>query len=439
MTSSAQRDATEAYVWVWLPGHTAPVVAGRLDKDGPRLLFTYGASYRKRDDAIPLYEPELPLRAGLIEPLNGLDMPGCLRDGAPDAWGRRIITQRIAARTQDTRKVEEIGELTFLLESGSDRAGALDFQHSATEYVPRGMDDASLVELQEAAEHIERGLPVSQTLDRVLNHSSSVGGARPKAAIQDKDRKLIAKFASTTDIYSVVKAEFIAMRLAAACGLDTAAVSLTQAAGKDVLLVQRFDRLRTEEGWLRRAMVSALTMLHLDELMARYASYEDLAELIRHRFDRPKDTLRELFGRLCFNILCGNTDDHARNHAAFWNGQTLSLTPAYDICPQGRTGGEATQAMLIKGGNRYSTLAACMSAAPDCLLNDEQAAEIITAQITTLAENWRSVCEDAALSPADRALLAGRQFLNPFCLEGLPTTHGALRRTFEYARASIIG
>src|SRR5690554_6511118 len=99
-------------------------------------------------------------------------------------------------------------------------------------------------------------------------------------------------------------------------------------------------------------MVSALTLFGLDEMMARYASYEELTDIIRQRFDEPKATLRELYGRLVFNILCGNTDDHARNHAAFWDGKRLQLTPAYDICPQNRTGNEATQAMLITGENR---------------------------------------------------------------------------------------
>ena len=72
-----------------------------------------------------------------------------------------------------------------------------------------------------------------------------------------------------------------------------------------MLLVERFDRLRASDGWQRRAMVSALTIFGLDEMMARYASYADLTEVIRHRFSQPKDTLRELFGRLVFNILCG--------------------------------------------------------------------------------------------------------------------------------------
>lgn len=71
-------------------------------------------------------------------------------------------------------------------------------------------------------------------------------------------------------------------------------------------------------------------------MFARYASYETLADLIRLRFARSTETLKELFSRLVFNILCGNTDDHARNHAAFWDGKMLTLTPAYDICPSGK-------------------------------------------------------------------------------------------------------
>jgi len=84
----------EAFVWIWLPGETAPVVAGRLIAAGDQLLFHYGRSYLARNNAIALYEPERPLPAGLIPPLPGLSMPGCIRDGSPDAWGRRVIINR---------------------------------------------------------------------------------------------------------------------------------------------------------------------------------------------------------------------------------------------------------------------------------------------------------------------------------------------------------
>ncbi|TSD82751.1 type II toxin-antitoxin system HipA family toxin [Mycobacterium sp. KBS0706] len=409
----------EAYVWTWLPGATEPVVAGRLHAHDGVVTFNYGRSYRERLEAVPLYLPELPLQAGELPLLPGLIMPGSIRDAAPDAWGRRVILNRKFGVQGDGVAHLDLSELTFLLESGSDRIGALDFQFSPNVYEPRSPAGATLEELIQSAERVEKGIPLSPELDQALHHGSSIGGARPKALIEDGAVKHVAKFSSSSDLYSVVKGEFIAMRLAAMCGINAAPVSLVRAAGKDVLLVERFDRVRSGDGWQRKAMVSALTMLALDEMMARYASYQDLAEIIRHRFTAPADTLRELFARIVFNILCGNTDDHARNHAAFWDGAMLTLTPAYDICPQGRVGQEATQAMLISGNNRMSRIASCLDAARHFLLSEPEAIRIVEDQLRCIASHWQSVCEEAAFGDADRNLFWGRQFLNPFAFTAL--------------------
>lgn len=405
---------TEAFVWIWLPGETEPVVAGRLSQDGTALVFNYGKSYLARKNAMPVYEPELPLKPGALPLLEGLSLPGCIRDGSPDAWGRRVIINKKLGLKGAEANTAELDELTYMLESGSDRIGALDFQRSATEYVPRMTANATLEELFESAERVEKGIPLTPELDQALQHGSSIGGARPKALIEDGTRKYIAKFSSSTDLYSVVKAEFIAMRLAERVGLNVAPVSLTQAAGKDVLLIERFDRKHAENGWERNTMVSALTLLGLDEMMARYASYEVLTEIIRHRFKDASATLRELYSRLVFNILCGNTDDHARNHSAFWDGEMLTLTPAYDICPQGRTGNEASQAMLISGNNRMSQIVSCIEAAPHFLLTPNEATDIAEQQRQIIEESWKIVCDEASLSEVDRKLLWGRQFLNPY-------------------------
>lgn len=409
----------EAYVWTWLPGATEPVVAGRLHERGGLVAFNYGRSYRERPGAVPLYLPELPLEAGELPLTPGLAMPGCIRDAAPDAWGRRVILNRMFGAKGDEAARIEPSELTFLLESGSDRIGALDFQRSPSVYEPRSPIGATLEELIRSAERVEKGIPLSPELDQALYHGSSIGGARPKALVEDGAVKLVAKFSSSSDLYGVVKGEFVAMRLAALCGIDAARVSLVRAGGKDVLLVERFDRVRAEGGWRRKAKVSALTMLGLDEMMARYASYQDLAEIVRHRFAAPTDTLRELFARVVFNVLCGNTDDHARNHAAFWDGAILTLTPAYDICPQGRSGQEATQAMLIDGNDRMSRIASCLKAAHHFLLSEHDAIRIVETQLSRIGENWRTVCEEAGLGEVDRNLFWGRQFLNPFAFTAL--------------------
>lgn len=419
---------TEAYVWIWLPGQTEPVVAGKLTAHGDRLLFNYGRSYLARDDAIAIYHPELPLQPGIMEPRVGHRMHGCIRDGSPDAWGRRVILNAKLGRRGAAADSDQLDELTYLMESGSDRIGTLDFQASPTEYIPRASGNATLEELMASAERVEKGLPLSPELDQALRHGTSIGGARPKAQVQDGDKRYIAKFSSSTDLYSVVKAEYLAMRLASLSGLEVASVSLTRAMRKDVLLIERFDREVGEAGWQRRAMISGLTLLSLDEMMARYAGYEDLAELIRHRFQDARATLRELFLRMVFNVLCGNTDDHARNHAAFWDGEALTLTPAYDICPQTRTGFEASQAMLISGNDRMSRVSSCLRAAPQFLLSTEEATDIAEALLTAVITHWNAVCDQAELSPVDRHHLWGRQFLNPYAFDDLDGDAASLRR-----------
>lgn len=411
----------EGYVWIWLPDQTKPIVAGKLEADGETLSFNYGKSYLERikdtSSAIPIYEPELPLKAGALANLDGLKMPGCIRDSSPDAWGRRvIINKKLGLKGADT-DTASLDELTYLLESGSDRIGALDFQQSPTEYVPRSAKNVSVEELMQSAERVEKGVPLTPELDQALYHGSSIGGARPKALIEESGTRYIAKFSATTDLYSVVKAEFIAMRLAKLAGIDVAPVKMVKAANKDVVLIERFDRTHSGKDWTRKSMVSALTLFGLDDMMARYASYETLAEIIRHRFTDPKDTLKELFSRLLFNILSGNTDDHARNHAAFWNGKHLSLTPAYDICPQGRAGNEAGQAMRIIGKNNLSQFKTCLDAAQNFLLSKDEAYEIFEHQKSVIEQNWQAVCDEAELSDVDRNLFWGRQFLNPFSTE----------------------
>lgn len=409
MTSELQR----VFVWVWLPGAAEPVVAGRLDPVGPIVNFTYGRSYLERENAIPLYLPELPLEPGQISPQVG-EIHGCIADAGPDAWGQRVILNRLTGWVDaDTT---DLSPLTYLIESGSDRIGALDFQTSPTEYVPRAMDHATLDDLAESAERVEKEIPLSPELDQALLHGSSVGGARPKALLGDGEATLIAKFSSTTDTFPVVKGEFLAMELARRAGVEVAPVRLAKAHGRDALLVERFDR---PGGGRRRAMVSALTMLGLDEAGARYGSYADLADLVRARFTEPRATLRELFSRIVFNILCSNNDDHPRNHAAFWDGEALTLTPAYDICPQLRSGGETAQIMAIgRDGWRMSQVAGCVERASTYLLSEAEAREIVDHKIETIEEQWEEVCDLAELAEGARTAFWKRQFLNPYSLEG---------------------
>lgn len=408
-----------AYVWTWLPGATDPVPAGKLERHAGSdvLTFAYGQSYLARPDALALYSPELPLRRGRQEPLASLDVAGVIRDAGPDAWGQRVIMRRRLGK-RDLRGEDpgNVPLLDYLLESGSDRPGILDFQASPEIYVPR-THDASLAQLQQGAADVERGAPISQELLAALEAGSSAGGARPKATVVQGNRYLIAKFSSITDVYPVIQAEAVAMDLARRVGIDVAGTELVQVAGRDVLLVERFDR---GPGGTRRAFVSALTIAMESEMNARYVTYTGLADALRTRSMARGRSLRELFSRIVFNILVGNTDDHARNHAAFFDGEgRLELTPAYDICPQSRTGEEAAQAMVFgPDGERLAQVAACLRVAGYYDLSEREAREIIDGQLHIIRTHWHEAADLARLTTAERDQLWGRQILNAFATYG---------------------
>lgn len=420
MKPALLKPAAEAFVWIWLPEATEPVVCGRIDLVDGLYHFTYGRTYLARKDAIPVWLPELPLEDRIIVPEAPTVIAGSLRDAAPDHWGRRVVLNRQFNRRGEDTDTGELDELSYMLLSGSDRIGALDFQASPRDYVPRLPQDATLEQLLNAADAVERGNPLSPDLDEALRHGTSIGGARPKAQLVDGDRKLIAKFSSSQDTHNVVRGEYLAMRLARIVGLNVADVEIARVENKEVLLVQRFDRVRHGDGWLRKAMVSALTIQGLDELGARYTSYAAFAEILRHRSADPAGDTKELWSRMLCNILIGNTDDHARNHACFWDGNAIRLTPAYDIDPRPRLGREANQAMAVNGRDRRALISSALDGAGAFGLRRDDAIAITRRQIEMIHAKFRTEAAAAGLDAAEQDKLAGRAFLNPYIFEGAP-------------------
>jgi serine/threonine-protein kinase HipA len=418
-----------ASVWTWLPDRGQPIAAGEIRPDDDRSIhFKYEGRFLshviEKPRNMAFIAPDLPLGEREIPPTEGMTIAGSLRDAAPDAWGRRVIRQRAGSD-------DELSEIEYLLAAGSDRIGALDVLADVEEYHSTDPDETSLEELVAAVRAVESGNVGPTALDNRVG----VGGARPKALVDLDGRKWIAKFALQADHQNVVKAEYVAMRLAAECGLDTAPVRLERAAGTDVLLIERFDRVNVDGGWRRKGVVSALTMLGLDEMMARYASYGELCSVMTEHLVDPAMAMLELFERLVFNVLCGNTDDHARNHAFLWDGCTLTLSPAYDVCPQTRSGGEASQAMLIHGDDRSSRLVTCLNAAETFRLTKDEALRIMTRQATRIGERWRDVTEEAELTIDEKSHLAHRAILNAYCVESMPSNE--MRVAFSDAVARI--
>ncbi|MFD2855739.1 type II toxin-antitoxin system HipA family toxin [Seohaeicola zhoushanensis] len=141
---------------------------------------------------------------------------------------------------------------------------------------------------------------------------TSMGGARPKAVVEDEDGLWIAKFNRPDDKWNYARVEHAMLELARACGIHTAQSRITTVGDRDVLLVKRFDRERTEKGYLRTRMMSGLTILRTEDTHQHRDrwSYVLLAEELRRISARPKEDAAELFRRMVFNALISNTDDH---------------------------------------------------------------------------------------------------------------------------------
>lgn len=408
------------FVWAWLPNAVNPIVIGQLkvtdNLDRLQIHFGYGQNFLENDSKFSLHQKELPLIRGLQKPNEGLDFASCIRDSAPDQWGRRVIINKIfnpKLTDFESFKNTEADELTYLVMSGSDRIGCLDFQVSSTHYDPRLSSNVEIEQLMEASKLVEEGVPLTDELAMALQHGTAVGGARPKALVESDEAKWLAKFSSSTDTFNIVKSEYIAMRLANSCGLNVADVEHKNVLSKDVLLVKRFDREKTSKGWVRHHMLSAFTLSGLNEGQAMYTSYSDLANTLRQFSRYPDKDVKELFGRMVFNIIVGNTDDHTRNHAVFYDGQVMELTPAYDICAMQRIGGEATQALALTDGVRDSKLENCLIISKLFLLNQCEAKDIINTMLEIISGRYKQICDEVNFSTVDRERLWGSAIMNP--------------------------
>ena len=331
MTSERQ-----AYVYIQLPGTLETVPAALLKvqtlSDGMQIgRFRYGDRYLQRPDAVALDPFRLPLARTVFEFTQLKGIPGAVRDASPDAWGRRVIEHTLQ------RSAADLQEIDFLLHGPQDGAGCLSFGLKVDPPAPRRTYNRThqLAELIAATQAIEDGRPVAAHLLEQLDPGTSMGGARPKATIEDAQSLWLGKFPARDDSFNLQRVEFATLDLARRCGLNVAQARLQAVGASDVLMVQRFDREHTNQGYLRFGLVSGLTVLdcgdsHLDR--ERW-SYPLLADNLRRWSDKPEADCTELFRRMVFNAAVTNNDDHPRNHALLHRQKGWRLSPAYDLVP----------------------------------------------------------------------------------------------------------
>ena len=434
-------------VFAYLPGEEAAVPAGRLTlvEEGVLVVaskFGYGARYLRRQNAIPVDPVSLPLTGaepgGLreYEPQQGLELFGAVRDAMPDAWGRRVIENKLKAPPNSLK------ESDYLRHAGSNRWGALDFRDRPTDAEQAGLlpEMTELVSLVDAADRVQRNEPVPEHLRRLFDAGPSMGGARPKAVISRNGDAYIAKFPALGDGFNVPQIEHAVLALARLCKLDVPETDLVRLPDeRDVMLIRRFDRVRLPSGGTeRRHVISGLTLLGLHESESPTSSYAALS-LALSRYG-AKGHLRadraELFSRMVFNILVSNDDDHLRNHAFVWDEKAggWKLSPLYDVLPKPQAAFERFLHLGVGQQGRLATLDNALSAAGQFGLSPRDAASTIDA-IAARTREWRGVFEDELGVPPSQCELVASAFRRPNDI-GLQQVTAVLKKKHAARRRS---
>ena len=385
---------TECFVYITLPGARQAITAGKFvlsetPTGYPIGQFVYGRTYLANRDAVEIDPVELKLSDQTYDTVRLNGVFGAIRDAGPDYWGRRVIEKHAG--------ITKLGELDYLLESPVDRAGALGFGENVAPPAPRRQFNQTLdlARLQETAEALMRddfpNAPNAPQVQDLLLLGTSMGGARPKAVIEDDVALWIAKFGRSDDRWNAERVEDAMLRLARQCGIRAAESRVERIGGKDVLLVKRFDRARAGDTYTRSRMISSLTVLRADDsATARERwSYILLAEEMRRVVADPKGDTRELFRRIVFNALISNIDDHPRNHALIAPERSWMLSPAYDLTPAPMVSLDRRNlAMECGNQGRFANETNILSEHARFLLDREEAEKIIAEMKEQVSKTW---------------------------------------------------
>lgn len=411
---------SEVFVWAFPAGAESPVVAGVLadSASGRGLAFRYARSYLDRQESVSL-GPDLPLGGQTFAPATGHDMPSTIRDAMPDSWGRRVINRELGGDVEDV-----LTDAQYMLASGSDRVGAVDFQASASEYHARP-GSGQLTLISESAADVDDDRSAAELTRAVRNTLTAAGGSQPKAYVRMAGKQWLAKFPTSYDQTSpLIKAERAALHIAAHAGIDVPRARLVdvQAHGRrqSVLLIERFDR----EGEARRMVVSGLTVA--GEHRVSGASYPVLVSRLAAISAKPSGAGRELFRRLAFRIAMRIDDDHLRNVAFFWDGRHATYTPAFDLSPD--LIADPNGLTDIGDGSREFSLAALIGRAHHYGLERAEAKEIAQSMVEAIVTHRADAAEVAQMTTREVQLLMGRT-ATPSLIGSPVAVSGSTQRT----------
>ncbi len=400
-------------IHVALGENARPLGALHFDARGARenAAFEYHAEWLRSSGGFQI-EPGLPLVTGPQfhrTQRGGPAFHGAIADTEPDGWARRVILRDHARQRHDARRAganvesHALNALDFLLAvDDSSRVGALRFRDESGVF-QRGPEAGrrtappliELGHLLSASHAVETHAETAEDLRYLQGRGTSLGGLRPKCTVVDDDGRLsIGKFPSVADDRAVTKGEVLALRLAAAAGIDASEGRLVESEGGPVALIRRFDR---SDGGGRLMYVSAATMLGADVAESGEHAYTEIVDALRMYGAAPRADTEELWRRIAFSILITNVDDHLHNHGFLHvdRGQ-WRLSPAFDVNPFPERVRELKTWITEEAGPE-ATVEALMSALPYFRIPTSRAREILQ-RVSHAVSEWRSVGRGLGMS-----------------------------------------
>lgn len=366
--------------------------------------FEYDLGWLKARHRFAL-DPALPLGRGAYHTMAGQTMFAAIGDSAPDRWGRTLMRRaEIRAAKDESRQPRTLLESDYLLGVGDNaRLGALRYRLMENgPFLNTGGPRIApvIIELKRllaASDRIDQDKETDADLDLLLRPGTSLGGARPKASLYDKDEGyLVAKFPKQDDTWNVVAWERVAMKLARAAGVDVPRSRLVNVAKRQVLIVERFDR---GPGDTRIPFMSAMSMLGAKDNEAR--SYLEVMDGLRQNGASPLEDGKQLWRRIVFNILISNTDDHLRNHALLYTvGRGWKLSPAYDLNPFPIDVKSRELATAINEADHTASLAIAYEVAPAFGLKADTARQVV-GEVGASVKQWREVARSVGIRESE--------------------------------------
>jgi len=395
-------NSKEIYISISIQGKTYIVgkLWGYLRNGRQSASFEYDASWLNNPQKFAL-EPALKLMQGVLHTTESFELFGSIGDCAPDRWGRVLMRRaEIMRAKQENETPRSLTEIDYLLGVNDfARQGALRFSKTIdSPYLKESAQNSippliQLPKLLSAAQNFEESSENEQELKLLLDPGSSLGGARPKASIIDKDASLaIAKFPKKDDESNAVLWEAVTLSLAKEAKINTPIWRIETILDKAVLIIKRFDRGNE----IRIPFLSAMSMLQAKDNEQR--SYLEIAYSLSEHGSSPNEDMKELFRRIVFNILVSNTDDHLRNHGFLYESQKgWRLSPVYDINPTPIQIKARLLSTNIDFDNNQASLETALSVIEEFRLSKKEAVEIIK-EVANAVTNWRKTAKCFKLS-----------------------------------------